>query len=234
MARLTWESPSEAFRRTAGEPPGAWPYVEDVPAVRRLRLALALVLPLLLLAACTGDGDSAPKSAPSSPATPLESLSTRDMAVSRVSFCPLVAPDAVTAALGAEPAATTSYDNGDPAWVTREVKDVAHEYGCTWRAKGGVTARAWVFAPPITRARAHDLVSAATGNGCVRASGPAFGAPSVSTRCRTSDGVVQGYFGLFGDAWLSCTLGAKGKKSPADLPERTSRWCAAVVAAAGS
>ena len=192
------------------------------------------MLPLLLLTACTDDG-SAPKTAPSDPATPLESLSTRDLAVARVSFCPMVSPDAVKAALGAEPAASTSYDNGDPAWVTREVKDVAHEYGCTWRAKGGATARAWVFAPPITRARARDLVRSSVRRGCAKVAGPDFGSPSVTTRCRTPKGGIEvGYFGLFGDAWLSCTLGSRAEEDRADLPERTSRWCAAVVTAAGS
>ncbi|GAA2156452.1 hypothetical protein GCM10009844_44720 [Nocardioides koreensis] len=201
---------------------------------RRPRLAVALLLPLLLLTACTDDG-SAPTTAPSAPPTPLESLSTRDLAVARVSFCPMVPPDAVKTALGAEPAASTAYDNGDPAWVTREVKDVAHEYGCVWRAKGGASARAWVFAPPITRARAQDLVRSSVRRGCAKVAGPDFGAPSVTTRCRTPKGGVQeGHFGLFGDAWLSCTLGARAKQDRADLAERASRWCAAVVTAAGS
>ncbi len=192
------------------------------------------MLPLLLLAACTGD-EPAPKTAPTSPATPLKSLETRDIVAARASFCPMVAPDAVAAALDAKPARSTSYGNGDPAWLTREVKDVAHEYGCTWRAKGGNIARAWVFAPPITRARARGLARDAVRRGCTKVAGPDFGAPSVTTRCRTSHGGVEvGYFGLFGDAWLSCTLGSRAKDQRADLAERTSRWCAAVLAAAGA
>jgi hypothetical protein len=205
-----------------------------VPAVRRLRLAVALVLPLLMLAACTGD-ESAPKTTRTAPATPLKSLDTHDMVVARASFCPMVAPDAVSAALGAGSAKSTSYGNGDAAWLTREVKDVAHEYGCTWRAKGGNSARAWVFAPPITRARARDLAGSAVRRGCTKVAGPDFGAPSVTTRCRTPHGGVEvGYFGLFGDAWLSCTLGSRAKDQRAGLAERTSRWCAAVLAAAGA
>ena len=112
------------------------PYVEGVPAVRRLRLA-ALLLPLLLVTACTGDDSAAPKPTPSAPPTPLESLSTTDLVVPREAFCPMVPPDAVTAALGSEPASSTSYGNGQRAAVAAGVKDVAHEFACTWRAHDG-------------------------------------------------------------------------------------------------
>ena len=65
--------------------------------------------------------------------------------------------------------------------------------------------------------------------------GPDFGSPAVTTRCRTPKGGIEvGDFGLFGDAWLSCTLGSRAEEDRADLAERTSRWCAAVVTAAGS
>src|SRR3712207_8782988 len=51
---------------------------------------------------------------------------------------------------------TTSYGNGDRAKVTRGVRDVAHEYSCTFR-RGARTARAWVFVPPLTPREAREL-----------------------------------------------------------------------------
>lgn len=216
-----------------GVPAARTPYVEGVPAVRRLRLA-ALLLPLLLVTACTGDDSAAPKPTPSAPPTPLESLSTTDLVVPREAFCPMVPPDAVTAALGSEPASSTSYDNGQRAAVASGVKDVAHEFACTWRAHDGTTARAWVFAPPITRSRAGSLVRSATASGCAAVKGPDFGSPSVATRCVHPGRFELGYRGLFGDAWLTCTLSAPGKKQPADLTQRANRWCAAVAGAAAS
>jgi hypothetical protein len=206
-----------------------------VPAVRRSLLAVALATPLLLLGACNDDNSSSPKPTPSSaPPTPLQALSTTDLVVRREAFCPVVSPDAVTAALGGAPKRSTSYDNGDPARLATDVKDVAHEYGCTWRSADGAIASAWVFAPPITRARAGDLVRSPLGAHCVRVPGPDFGRPSAATRCRTPDGVERAYRGLFGDAWLSCTLSAPGRKEPADLSTRANRWCAAVATAAAS
>jgi len=206
-----------------------------VHAVRRPLLAAALALSLLLLGACDDNSSSTPKPTPTTaPPTPIQSLSTTDLVVRREAFCPVVSPDAVTAALGGTPKKETSYGNGDPARLATDVKDVAHEYGCLWRSADGAIARAWVFAPPITRARAGDLVRAPLGTHCVRVPGPDYGAPSVATRCRTPDGVERAHRGLFGDAWLSCTLSAPGRKEPADLSARANRWCAAVATAAAS
>lgn len=208
-----------------------------VPAVRRPRLGATLLLSLLLpapllLAGCTGGG-SEPKSAPpSQSATPLQSLKTTELVVPRQGFCPMVAPAEVATALGGQPTTSTSYDNGQRAWLTDQVRDVSHEYGCSWRMHKRATARAWVFAPPITPARARELVRSATGGGCSAVSAPDFGAPSVSTRCAGEDGVTEGYFGLFGDAWLGCTLHVQDRN--ADLSQRTSRWCATVLSAAAS
>jgi hypothetical protein len=114
------------------------------------------------------------------------------------------------------------------------VKDVAHEFGCAWTAADGAVARAWVFAPPVTRARAHALRDAELRPRCTVAKGTQFGTPSVATRCRTAEGSEQGYFGLFGDAWLSCTLTLPGADASTDQPERTSHWCAAVLLAASA
>ena len=42
---------------------------------------------------------------------------------------------------------------------------------------------------------------------------------------------MTAYHGLFGDAWLSCSLSARAAVD--DLAERTDRWCATVVQATG-
>ena len=225
-----------AFKRTGAATPRArTPYVVAVHAVRRSLLAGALAMSLLLLGACDDDNSSSPKPSPSAaPPTPLQSLKTTALVVRRTAFCPVVSPDAVNAALGGAPKRSTTYDNGDPAWLASDVKDVAHEYGCTWRAPDGAIASAWVFAPPITRRRAADLVRSPLGAHCVRVPGPDFGEPSVANRCRTPDGVERAFRGLFGDAWLSCTLSAPGHKEPRDLSTRANRWCAAVATAAAS
>lgn len=74
------------------------------------------------------------------------------------------------------------------------------------------------------------MVREAPGRGCSSTRDVGFGSPSVSTRC-TGDGTTEeSYRGLFGDAWLTCTLSTPG--DPVDLPERTSAWCVSVLEAA--
>jgi hypothetical protein len=201
--------------------------------VRRLAAAtLVAALSLVGISSCQG-GDEKPGASPtrSEASTPLESLSTVGLVVQRDAFCSGIGPAALQDALGGSDYRGSSYNNGDPARLTAGTKDVAHEFDCTWRTSDGTIARAWVFAPPVTRPQARQLAKASLRRGCAATHGAAFGKPSVATRCTTPKGVDDGYFGLFGDAWLSCTLGAR-KPEPADLTERTSRWCAAVVKAA--
>ena len=103
----------------------------------------------------------------------------------RADFCDRVPPADAQRALGAEVARSTSYGNGEPAALGRGVRDISHEFGCTWTAADGTRARAWVFAPPITLARAGQLTSAATGSGCRAVPGaPPFGSPTTAVRCR--------------------------------------------------
>lgn len=197
-----------------------------------LLAALALLLPGL--SACRGDDPAKPATVHTPRSTPLASIETTGLAVARADFCARVAPGQAQQALGAEVASSRSYANGQPARLGPGVKDVAHEFGCTWTAAGGAVARAWVFAPPVTLARARLLRDAALRPGCTAVKGPRFGAPSVATACRTAAGDEQGYFGLFGDAWLSCTLTLPAADTSTDQPERTSRWCAAVLLAASA
>jgi hypothetical protein len=207
-----------------------------VTAVRRRAAALAaLVLSLTLggpLSGCTSD-DNTPAPKPTASSTPLADFATDEVSVARTGFCPRVAPRAVTEALGGEPATTDSWANGDRATLADGVRDVAHEYGCAWTAADGTVARAWVFAPPVGAARAARLVRAAGGAERCRpiADAPAYGAPSAAVACRTAAGGRTTLQGLFGDAWLSCSL-----ETPGAVPDldRTGRWCVAVAQAASA
>ncbi|GAA1789393.1 hypothetical protein GCM10009795_038960 [Nocardioides hankookensis] len=147
----------------------------------------------------------------------------------RGDFCPRVAPQAVTDALGTDSSDEKTWANGDRVRLADGVKDVAHEYGCSWTADDGTVARAWVFAPPVTAADAADLGRKARRSDGCRAlpDAPAYGAPSVAVRC----GDALAFHGLFGDAWLSCSLESAGGAPEAD---QTGRWCVAVAQAARS
>lgn len=204
--------------------------------VRRLAVATVVAAVCLLgVGSCQGDDEPAPSAAPSPSSTPLAELDTATLVVRRDSFCSDVDPDAVEEALGGVPDASTSYDNGEPARLTRTVEDVAHEFDCTWQRAGGTVARAWVFAPPVTAGRARALArEAQTVPGCFPVpDASAFGRPSAAVGCRTGRTLEAAYHGLFGDAWLSCSLAVPvGGDSRAALVDRAGRWCVAVATAA--
>ncbi len=212
------------------------PYLVVMPAVRRLPL-VALLVGSLLLGACTGDSkDDAPPAPTAAPGTPLASYSTEGLSAARADFCRVIPTTAAENALGARAIDSSSYGNGDPARLAKGVKDVSHEYACTYRARGS-TARSWVFAPPVTRARARQLVrEARTAPGCmVPPDSPRFGAPSTATFCRRGNQVTAAYQGLFVDAWLTCSLTVPAARADrAELLARTGRWCVDVAKAATS
>jgi len=187
---------------------------------------------VLVVGAAEPEDVEVPISAPTTVApTPLAQYDTSSLTVRRAAFCDAVPDDAVERALGTTPTVETSYDNGQPARITPNVEDIAHEYGCVWSA-GPLTARAWVFAPPVTRGSASSFVAAASRDrGCtVQAATPSFGEPSVALLCRTPKGRQASYRGLFGDAWLACSV--VGSASPQVLLDRAGSWCVAVAQAA--
>jgi hypothetical protein len=176
-------------------------------------------------------GDRTPTREPAAyVGTDLADFDSASAVVQRAPFCDLVSDDAVAEALGGE-GELTAYGNGEQA-PALPGGDVAHEYGCVY-AGSGVEARAWVFAPPVTRDRAQALVKAAAPKGCAATAGaPAFGTPSVATTCTLGEKRTVSWRGLFGDAWLTCTL-SQGVGAPeADLVQRAGRWCVAVAQAA--
>jgi hypothetical protein len=171
--------------------------------------------------------------APSYASTPLADYDSTTVALTRAPFCDRLPAEAVSEALGGGKGRATTYANGQRAEVTTGVDDIAHEYGC--RIVGPhAELRAWVFAPPVTTGVARDLADAAAQReSCTQpAAAPAYGAPSVALICPAGNRRWASFRGLFGDAWLSCSLAAPASLSEADLLDRAGRWCVAVAEAA--
>lgn len=71
--------------------------------------------------------------------------------------------------------------------------------------------------------------------GCEKQPGSeAYGAPSVTLVCDDRQRRIATYRGLFGDAWLSCSLGLPGRPGDRELLDRTGRWCVAAAEAASA
>lgn len=210
------------------------------------------------LSACTGGGapdsgshaarTTSPSALPTATGTPLSVYDSSGVTVARADLCPLITPSVVERALGGPVVQQSSYGDGDTTDLSPAggagpgLRDRVAEYGCTY-AGSASTARAWVFAPAITRGRARTLVRDATGEaGCrLLPDAAALGAPSVATVCR---GPVTGfssrpgpdlttvtYAGLLGDAWLSCSVTDAISVPVATIAGRAGDWCVAVATA---
>lgn len=200
-------------------------------AVRRPAAALAAAALALALLGCTSD-EADPPARPQATSTALSDFATGEVSVARGEFCARVAPGAVTEALAGEAADSGSWANGDRTKLADGVRDVAHEYGCSWTAADGTVASAWVFAPPVSPAGAAALAKAARRADDCRpvADAPAYGARSTAVRC----GDEIAFHGLFGDAWLSCSVAPAGAADQDGLLDRAGRWCVAVAQAASA
>lgn len=208
-----------------------------------------LALAALVLSGCSGaaepdaSGSGTPSPTPVE-ATPLESLTTAGVVVPRADPCEGLPETAVVDALGAPATAADRWADGEPARLSPGLRDVAHEWGCAWTAADGSAVRAWVFAPPLTPGRARGVArSVVADDGCRPvADAPAFGEPTAARLCRTGDGgrVLEAAFsGLFGDAWLSCSVAAPRAETRTAvardaLVARAGAWCAQVLASARS
>lgn len=201
--------------------------------VRALGLsALLTLVPVGIGVGVAGDRTPAPEVA-AYEGTDLADFDSTTAVVQRAPFCDLVAEEAVADALGGA-GELTAWDNGEEAAALPE-GDVSHEYGCGYTGSGGSggEARAWVFAPPVTVSRAQALAKAAPAKGCTATAGAAdFGTPSVATTCTSGEERTVSWSGLFGDAWLTCTLTQGVGATEADLVARAGRWCVAVAQAA--
>jgi hypothetical protein len=153
-----------------------------------------------------------------------------------VSFCSRLADDAVEAAIGTV-ASTRHYGNGERARLTGGVRDVAHEYNCTFVGSSGDVARAWVFVPRVTRAQARALVGGVRRQaGCRLIDGQSFGSPGTGSICVRGSRTEAAYRGLFVDAWLSCSVtdGGREKISEKSLLKKTGDWCVQAATATAS
>jgi hypothetical protein len=209
------------------------PYRGRVPVVRPLALALGATVLAVGIGVAVADGPDEPAPTTAAPSVPLTDFDTTQLVAERAAFCADVPEDAVSEALGAEPVDEAAYGSGDRAELADRVRDVAHEFGCSWQGPDGSVARAWVFAPPVTPAAADALVAdARKGEGCrADADAPAYGVPSLALVCETAGQRARSFRGLFGDAWLTCELSAPVAVAPAALEDRAGRWCVGVALA---
>ena len=119
------------------------------------------------------------------------------------------------------------------------LRDVSHEYDCTYRG-AGAEARVWVFAEPVDPTAARGLAAAArTAKGCrVVAGGPTFGTPGVTT-------VVPGPAGDAARGHPARAVRGRLGLLPADRPgpptcrrpravRRTEQWCVDVATSVGA
>ncbi len=207
-----------------------------MPVVRRLLLAATVTALAVGGGVTLLDTDTPAPDQPEPTSTPLESFDTTGLAVLRTAFCDRVPDPAVTEALGAPAEDATEHGNGDKIRLAPGVRDRAHEYGCSWSA-GETTVSAWVFAPPVPRPMAADLLRQARApERCEPVpDAPAYGDPSAGLVCTTQRGREVSYRGLFGDAWLACSLRATGVSAGETVDaalDRAGRWCVAAARAA--
>lgn len=203
----------------------------------RWSAVVTVALAAALTAGCSGGskgGSEAPRTARP---TPLAAIDPGTVRIARGQFCDRVPGAEVRRALGAAPDADQQWGNGDPvpsepaSGVTGSSSgDVGHELGCAWSTTSGSTARAWVFARPVTAGLARTLVAqAAHRQGCTSSQESVFGGPALLQTCTQAGGAERvRRAGLFGDSWLTCELSGPAATHPR---ARLDAWCAATVAA---
>ena len=198
-------------------------------SARRVAAGAVVALALLVAAGCSS-GEEEPAAAPSP--TPIADLGTASVELPRIAFCSLVPEADVAATLGGPAGDGTSWGNGDeldlvsPGATTEpgSATEVVQELGCAW-TRGEVTARAWVFARPVTPALARGVVrQAGRERGCSTPQGPGFGSPSLLQVCEADGQRRVRHAGLFGQTWLTCEL-----DGPDVEDERAEQWCVTLV-----
>ena len=197
-------------------------------------LVAAATASLVLLTGCHDSADSAGSSDRSSASpTGLDRMDTLALPVERAAFCGQLERGAPARALGGEVADATEYAPGDTVEVIEGEEAVSHEWSCTYASDAGVEARAWLFAPPITRDRGRALARDARVEGCRPVQQRVeFGRGSVGLVCDDLRGRTVSWRGLFGDAWLACSVRAPRETRVVELADRTQLWCAEVARAA--
>jgi hypothetical protein len=203
------------------------------PSARRRPAAVAVAGLLAVSLVLAGCSDEEERAAPEPEPTPIDRLNTTAMQIPRIQFCPRIDPGAIADALGGEPDDDRSWGNGDEAPVLPGGRsDVVQELGCEWTTEDGATARAWVFARPITPPLATRVVRDAAGQERCRTAGNAgFGEPSYRQVCRVDvdDNQRARRAGLFGQTWLTCELTVPGTTPAREVDQRADAWCVEVV-----
>lgn len=209
-----------------------------MPVVRRLLLAGTVTAVAVGGGVLLQGAGGSPPDEQEATSTPLASFDTTDLTILRTAFCDRVGDAAVQEALGGAPDDAIAYGNGDQARLGRGIRDRAHEYGCSWTA-GGTTAAAWVYAPPVPRVVANELLRRARkSKDCEPVTdAPAYGDPTAGLVCTSTRGREVTFRGLFGDAWLVCSLrttGVSAGESTIQAVDRAGRWCVAAARAAAA
>ena len=206
-------------------------------AVRRralARAAPAVILVAGLTAACTDSSQNDGGAESASPtATPLSEVDLTGVVASRSAFCDGLEEEPVAAVLGGDPDITISYDSGQRTEVASGLRDVANEYSCYFERGSDDaqrTARAWLFAQPITQAEAEGFIEERRAEKeCEPAGELAFGDPGLVQSCGTATRRRVTAVGLFGDGWLTCQATAPASVAEDELLEQTQLWCADVA-----
>jgi hypothetical protein len=199
-------------------------------------LALTAAVVAVGLVVLTGGEDDDPSARPSPSPTRLDKVDLSDLPIARQPFCAALDEGDVEDALGTPVSATGHYDSGDRVRLTAAVRDLSHEYNCTFSGSAGTQARAWVFAEPVTaRVATRIAAQARSAKGCrpVQAA-PTFGTPTVSTLCQAGGSRVVSLRGLFGDAWLTCQLTAPATEAAPETVRRAEQWCVRVATTVGA
>lgn len=188
--------------------------------------ALGVVAAALLLAGCHHQEAATPS--PAKP-TPIAAYDGTFTAAKRISICSRIPDGAILDAVGAK-VQTAHYGNGQKL---PGADDISHEYGCVFNGEGGLVARSWTFVPPVTPEQATAYAGAARATpGCRPLPEAKFGSISAGTVCAVPGSATVTWRGLFGEAWLGCSVagpvGAPPQTEEA-LVERAGIWCVRVV-----
>lgn len=207
---------------------------EDRRAVRRrplARLASVVLVATGLMAGCTESSEKVeePPPATATTATPLSELDLTGVVAERAPFCDALDPESVATVLGGQPELTDSYSSGEVAQLGPGLRDVANEHSCLFE-RGSRSARAWLFAQPVTPAQARTMVEGRGSDRACEAAGElSFGDPGLVQSCEPEGRRRVTAVGLFGDGWLTCQTTAPGSADATELLEQTQRWCAEVA-----
>ena len=203
---------------------------------RRLLIALLVVAlgTVAVVVLTRGEDKPEPKPQVVKPLS-LRDVDTTVLPVQREDFCADIPGEAVALVLGTEDFTGSAYADGDKAQVFPGLTDISHEYGCTFYAKAKKrTARAWVFAPPVSNDRARAVIKATVqAKGCQKIpKAPKFGKPSLALLCGSEKAPEISFRGLFGDAWLTCTIKPHQPPATKGVLQSAENWCLAVAQAA--